>query len=227
MRPTRSAVSKRSTIRLRRAGDSVTRCGHLLEISWATCLLISVDDWLRHGPLSTIINGGAQMRSKISRMSICLALLLLATAPTTFAQRWTSPTIPPEARDRWCRDVGAPIGSPPAPPGPYKVGSNELPFCYLPSDVTPPELLEHPEPVYTGFVPENYDPPGDLVVFVGTEGQPLSISVGRAAARGLDEAAVDEVKKWRWRPAMKNGEPVAVQISIQVKFRLTRSSAKP
>jgi protein TonB len=120
-----------------------------------------------------------------------------------------------------------PIGSPPLPPSPYKVGSNEEPFCYLPSDVTPPELLKHPEPVYTGFVPENYDPAVSLVVFVGTEGQPLSIIVGRVAGYGLDEAAIDEIKKWRWRPAMKYGEPVAVKISVQVKFRLTKPSAKP
>jgi protein TonB len=101
----------------------------------------------------------------------------------------------------------------------------------LPSDVTPPELLKHPEPVYTGFVREdyrrNYDAPVLLTVFVGTEGQPLSILVGRAVGYGLDEAAIEEVKKWRWRPAMKHGKPVAVKISVQVKFRLAESPAKP
>jgi hypothetical protein len=97
----------------------------------------------------------------------------------------------------------------------------------LPKDVTPPELLQHPEPVYTGLVPENYNPAVFLVVFVGTEGQPLSIVIGRGAGYGLDGAAIDEIKKWRWRPAMKNGEPVAVKISTQVKFRLSKSLDKP
>jgi TonB family protein len=168
------------------------------------------------------------MRRRISRISAWLALMLPATAPTTFAQLWTSPTIPPEVRDRWCRDVGAPIGSPPLPPSPYKVGSNELPFCSLQRrDITPPELLEHPDPVYTGSVPENYAPAVVLGVFVGTGGQPLSIRVGRSAGYGLDEAALEEVKKWRWRPATKDGQPVAVQTTVQVKFRLVQSSAKP
>jgi protein TonB len=81
--------------------------------------------------------------------------------------------------------------------------------------------------VYTGFVPENYDPAVFLAVFVDTEGQHLSIGVGRAAGYGLDEAAIDEIKKWRWRPAMRYGEPVAVKLSIQVRFRRTKSSAKP
>jgi outer membrane biosynthesis protein TonB len=67
-----------------------------------------------------------------------------------------------------------------------------------------------------------------LVVFVGTEGQPLSVDIMRAMGYGLDGAAIDEVKKWKWRPAVKDGEPVAVKISaVQVKFRLTESSAKP
>jgi len=47
----------------------------------------------------------------------------------------------------------------------------------------------------------------------------LSIIVDRAAGYGLDEAAIDEVKNWRWRPATKGEEPVAVKISLQVTFR--------
>jgi hypothetical protein len=92
------------------------------------------------------------MRPKIMRMSISLSLILLVIAPTMFAQVWSSPTIPEEVRNKWCRDVGEPIGAPPLPPSPYKVGSNELPFCYLPKDVTPPELLAHPDSVFTGAV---------------------------------------------------------------------------
>jgi hypothetical protein len=167
------------------------------------------------------------MRPKIMRMSLSLSLMFLLVAPTNFAQRWTSPTISPAVTKTWCRDVGPPIGSPP-PPSPYNVGSNEAPFCYLPSDVTPPELLAHSDPVFTGSVPKNYPTTLFLAVFVGTEGQPLRIGVMRAMGYGLDEAAINEVKNWRWHPAMKDGKPVAVQISaVQVTFRLTELSAKP
>jgi len=135
------------------------------------------------------------MRSKLSCMAAYVTLALLAFAPITAAQLWTSPTLSREARDKWCRDVGAPIGSPPLPPGPYKVGSNELPFCYLPNDVKPPELLTHLDPVFTGSIPKNYLTTVFLSVFVGTEGQPLRISIGRVMGYGLYDAAMDEVKR--------------------------------
>jgi protein TonB len=53
---------------------------------------------------------------------------------------------------------------------------------------------------------------------------------GRAAAvtiresshyDSLDEAAVEAVKKWRFSPARRNGEPVASMHTVRVRFRLT------
>ena len=37
---------------------------------------------------------------------------------------------------------------------------------------------------------------------------------------GLDQAAIDAVQTWRFRPAAKNGTPVPVQINVEVNFRL-------
>jgi TonB family protein len=37
---------------------------------------------------------------------------------------------------------------------------------------------------------------------------------------GLDEAALDAVRKWQFEPAMKNGKPVATIIHIPVAFRI-------
>jgi len=38
--------------------------------------------------------------------------------------------------------------------------------------------------------------------------------------KGLDEKAMDAVKTWRFEPATKEGAPVAIQIQIEVTFRL-------
>ena len=37
---------------------------------------------------------------------------------------------------------------------------------------------------------------------------------------GLDEAAATAVSKWKFDPAKKAGQPVAVQLNIEVNFRL-------
>jgi protein TonB len=37
---------------------------------------------------------------------------------------------------------------------------------------------------------------------------------------GLDEKAIEAVKNWRFRPALRNGQPVAAQIGVQVDFHL-------
>jgi periplasmic protein TonB len=37
---------------------------------------------------------------------------------------------------------------------------------------------------------------------------------------GLDEKALQAVKQWKFEPAMKDGHPVAVQMNVEVSFRL-------
>jgi len=39
---------------------------------------------------------------------------------------------------------------------------------------------------------------------------------------GLDQAALDAVKQWKFRPAMMNGEPVDVIFNLTVNFRLDK-----
>jgi TonB family protein len=36
----------------------------------------------------------------------------------------------------------------------------------------------------------------------------------------LDDKALDEVKKWKFEPAIKKGKPVAVRVNVEVNFSL-------
>ena len=53
---------------------------------------------------------------------------------------------------------------------------------------------------------------------VGPEGLPHNIRVQRSLGMGLDEKAIAAVS--RFQPATLNGQPVAVEVNVQVSFRL-------
>jgi TonB family protein len=55
---------------------------------------------------------------------------------------------------------------------------------------------------------------------VDVQGRPQDFKVIRTLGMGLDEKAVEAVGKYRFKPAMKNGEPVPVRITVEVNFRL-------
>jgi TonB family protein len=59
-----------------------------------------------------------------------------------------------------------------------------------------------------------------ISIIVDTQGYPQNPRVVRALGMGLDEKALDAVRKYRFKPAMKDGKPVPVMITVEVNFRL-------
>ena len=59
-----------------------------------------------------------------------------------------------------------------------------------------------------------------LQLVVDAGGKARDIRVVRSLGLGLDEKAIEAVNKWKFRPGVKNGQPVAVQATIEVNFRL-------
>ena len=59
-----------------------------------------------------------------------------------------------------------------------------------------------------------------LWMVVDESGGVRDVRVQRALGAGLDDKAVDAVRRWRFDPATLNGNPVAVQINVEVNFRL-------
>jgi protein TonB len=58
-------------------------------------------------------------------------------------------------------------------------------------------------------------------VIVDAQGYPQDPRVVRALGMGLDEKALEAVRKYRFKPAMKDGKtPVAVILNVEVNFRL-------
>ena len=87
--------------------------------------------------------------------------------------------------------------------------------------VSAPRVVYQPDPEYSEEARKaKYQGTCVLWLVVGPDGHPRDIRIARSLGLGLDEKAIDAVKTWRFEPAMKDGQPVAVQINVEVTFRL-------
>lgn len=58
-------------------------------------------------------------------------------------------------------------------------------------------------------------------LIVDAQGNPQNVHIVRALGMGLDEKAMEAVRKYKFKPAMKDGRtPVPVYINVEVNFRL-------
>ncbi|MFL6417339.1 MAG: energy transducer TonB [Bryobacteraceae bacterium] len=88
-------------------------------------------------------------------------------------------------------------------------------------DVSAPVLVSKTEPEYSEEARKaKYSGEVLLSIVVDERGVPRDIHVVRPLGLGLDEKAIEAVMKWRFRPGMKGGRPVATQAQVQVNFRL-------
>ena len=87
--------------------------------------------------------------------------------------------------------------------------------------VTPPTLLYKDEPEYSEEA-RNAKFQGTVVLYVEVDssGKAINPRVIRSLGLGLDEKAIEAVRKWKFKPGYKDGRPVTVGATIQVDFRL-------
>jgi periplasmic protein TonB len=87
--------------------------------------------------------------------------------------------------------------------------------------VSAPTLLSKVEPEYSEEARKaKYQGVVLLYVEVDPSGKATNIRVLHSLGLGLDEKAMEAVKKWRFKPGVKDGRPVTVQAQIEVNFRL-------
>jgi TonB family protein len=87
--------------------------------------------------------------------------------------------------------------------------------------ITAPQPIYTPDPEYSEEA-RKAKFQGTVVLWVEIEpdGRVGNIRVKSPVGLGLDEKAVEAVKTWRFEPAKKNGQAVAVASLIEVNFRL-------
>ncbi len=87
--------------------------------------------------------------------------------------------------------------------------------------VSAPRALFAPDPEYSEEARKaKYQGVCVLWLVVGPDGRPRDIKISRSLGLGLDEKAIEAVRNWKFEPALKDGKPVAVQINVEVNFRL-------
>jgi TonB family protein len=108
------------------------------------------------------------------------------------------------------------FGIPDAPPsaepeGPIMVGG----------DVKAPEKVSAPNPQYTEIA-RKARIQGVVIVqaIIDKEGNVTNVKVLKGLPMGLEEAAVEAIKSWKFKPATLNGKPVTVYYNLTVNFKL-------
>jgi protein TonB len=105
-----------------------------------------------------------------------------------------------------------PEGPPPSEPeGPIHVGG----------DVAAPIKINAPQPQYTEIA-RKARIQGVVIVqaIINKQGNVTDVKVLKGLPMGLDQSAVEAIRKWKFEPATLNGKPVDVYYNLTVNFTL-------
>jgi TonB family protein len=87
------------------------------------------------------------------------------------------------------------------------------------NEVTAPILISMVAPESAGAPRKSSGSAVALYVEISVDGIPQNIRVIRPIGQGLDEKAVEAVKKWRFEPALRDGKPVTVVTALAVRVQ--------
>jgi TonB family protein len=95
------------------------------------------------------------------------------------------------------------------------------PVFHVGNGVSPPRTISNPNPEFSESARQiKFQGVTTLGFVVSSEGRPMRIHILSPLGCGLDAKAVKAVQEWRFNPAEKDGQPVAVQIAVEVSFHL-------
>jgi len=87
--------------------------------------------------------------------------------------------------------------------------------------ITAPRPISTPDPEYPRAARDaKREGTVQLWCVIGTDGMVHDVRVMKSLGHDLDESSVTTVRKWKFEPAMKAGEPIAVQVNVETTFRL-------
>lgn len=86
-------------------------------------------------------------------------------------------------------------------------------------DMKPPRATHAPDPKYPD-VPADVEPNGVVVMLVGInpKGRVELVHVLRSSNAVFEASAVTTVRTWKFSPAKRDGQPVPVQVTVEMRF---------
>jgi len=137
---------------------------------------------------------------------MALALSLLSSLAPSWAQTSNSPS-----------ESSSTISTSPADFSDDRIFSR---FERVTTGMKPPKATHAPDPKFPDL-PADAERHGTVVMLVGVNGKGRVevVRVLRSDERAFEKTAVETVKKWKFKPAEKNGSPVPVQVTVEMKFQ--------
>lgn len=138
--------------------------------------------------------------------------VLWSAAPSDGKRRTAEETVSPTAVE----PNGIQLNPPPPESTPRPSGT-----FGIRGGVSAPKLILSVEPEYSPEARKaKFQGTVVLSATVGVDGIPRDIKVARPLGMGLDERAIECVSKWRYAPALRDGQAVPSRVTLEVSFRL-------
>jgi TonB family protein len=98
---------------------------------------------------------------------------------------------------------------------------SEIVYTHTEKGMTAPKAVYQPAPEYADG-PRRKKIQGDVLVsmIVNADGKVRDTQVVHGLDKDLDRKALECVNKWKFDPATKDGQPVAMRLIVQVNFHL-------
>ena len=92
-------------------------------------------------------------------------------------------------------------------------------FAKVTAGIKPPKATHAPDPKFPDLPPDA-DQRGVVVMLVGVNarGRVEAVHVLRSTNPVFESSAVDTVRKWKFKPGEKSGQPIPVQVTVEMKF---------
>ncbi len=86
--------------------------------------------------------------------------------------------------------------------------------------ITPPRVTHQVTPQTNPDDEKGFRISGTVLVglTVSSKGEPKDVHVVKTLDKTIDESAVAAVKQWHFEPARKGDQPVAVRITVEIRF---------